>query len=1002
MKRQSPFPSMATLIAEMRVRDAAVNRCCGALGDHDVPDAILASKRWPAASAPRKGGSPPPVERPRLWEEHARKARAVGTPRKDGAPQEWTPVPEEGDCACKEPKPRKRPPREPTTEATHVVDGAWLASVLRWGEARQQELAGQPIHLNEEAWQAVTAPLLARAEAGQARGLTRRLRAETWPEEAEQEAPPSAELNLQPGDGAPCGCTKTLAVTDGPRYVDSELGDDDFPGTLELEDYGVIVVGVLLPWRTLRRVERWLNDEIYEGMDRQQTCVEGAEVYLRAGRTWDGSEEHTPEEVDGAIDWAAGPDDDPHWTDVSTDPVKAGKAVLVVRGFKGSNSSPLCISAYALDSESLIWADTEGVEYGARAVSGGTPEYPLLDGVVGAPEGAKYDRDVLGIQFLDCCYVVMSYLRLRGFAVAINTRGGSKHHWYMKLLLEQNAGGGVSFGVKSTDVDPALTVADGIAEIYASQRYPEYINLIECMVRDTGYNTADADIGIGFMATNCMVLKCSLRGTNVRGVDGIVSQGGSSGHLIAENFIALHYKLCYSTKDGSAQFVPSRTSVTLCKGEDWVLEVPCTSSTGAGCEDTDYGYQIYRGGPSTSGDQVDGFGEDGIDLKGVRADRTPTSAPTTVIRGNRILGQRNFTGIALNDGTRGVHVYQNRIYGNAHGVVVTNSENDGWYNDPNYYQIPTGEVYIYRNLIYMNHKNGIRVATALSATPADSDAKGADVRYEVEDVYIINNTIAHNLWAGVQVLEEGNDTDGASGESMDRVFIYNNLFLHNGRDAGVRDDGKPDDLWYKVQLLWGDTLSMSRERAWSDYNGYIGWDLSLMDGWKRSDEDPAVDTNGNEADGVLWHGVAVSVATASETWVDGVEGLEEHGLQLTGPLALWTAGFANYAEFIELSQANGALLADTIKGTSAVAVGAMNYSLAGWLFPAVANKGLSDERILPGGADLGAALSQDFEARSVYGEIDLGAYEVSVSAKSRGRRGVHAKAAFSSARSLER
>ena len=62
-----------------------------------------------------------PVERPRLWEEHARRPRAVGTPRKGGAPQEWTPEPEEGDCACKEPK--RRPPPRPPCRAPRSVSG---------------------------------------------------------------------------------------------------------------------------------------------------------------------------------------------------------------------------------------------------------------------------------------------------------------------------------------------------------------------------------------------------------------------------------------------------------------------------------------------------------------------------------------------------------------------------------------------------------------------------------------------------------------------------------------------------------------------------------------------------------------------------------------------------------------------------------------------------------------------------------------------------------------
>ncbi len=166
MKSQRPFPSMASILAEGRARQARATSCCDGPRSYDVPDAILKQRTLPKLSAPRKGGSPPPVERPRLWEDLARNPRKMGEMRKDGPPRplEGLRRPGEGDCACEvQPEAIFRATRG-RRERTHEVSGQWLSNILRLGSKESEAFQQATLYLDDETWGAIRSVQNARSE----------------------------------------------------------------------------------------------------------------------------------------------------------------------------------------------------------------------------------------------------------------------------------------------------------------------------------------------------------------------------------------------------------------------------------------------------------------------------------------------------------------------------------------------------------------------------------------------------------------------------------------------------------------------------------------------------------------------------------------------------------------------------------------------------------------------------------------------------------------------
>ena len=172
------------------------------------------------------------------------------------------------------------------------------------------------------------------------------------------------------------------------------------------------------------------------------------------------------------------------------------------------------------------------------------------------------------------------------------------------------------------------------------------------------------------------------------------------------------------------------------------------------------------------------FGEDGIDLKGVRK-RTPDAKDETIVCDNVIWGHTShgYTGITVNDGSQGVYIFRNRIFQNSVGIYVSNSESDGWYRAADALAHPvTQDVYIYRNLVYMNETYGVLIASGEVIT-----SPLGDHHWQVSNVYLVNNTIAHNLWAGVFVQNETGRSARAA--DVERVYLYNNLIARNDRGS---------------------------------------------------------------------------------------------------------------------------------------------------------------------------------------------------------------------------
>ncbi len=812
MKRQSPFPSMATVIAEMRAREAGVNRCCGASGNHDVPDAILASKRWPAASAPRKGGSPPPV--------FESTAPAL--------------------CACADevtPPPERRPRR-----GVRTLPRSWLVAQGILDETPEQD-APEELRLDDESWYALQAALAGPARWKRGRSRVRAAREEVWPTQPEQTSGP---FRLQPGSGSlvgqqggtlPCACLQQVVA--GSRYVDARDGDDANPGTL-------VALGGKLevrPWKTLRRVEYWLNEEVYGGAEPAWTCVVGAQVFFRRGRTWNGLEERVSTSSSLTyIDWASPP------TNAYGD-----QAILTIRELKATEVRPLVLSSYG-GGES----DQPGPSTGSA---------PLIQGSATTGHEPQYGDTRLGIAFYDCCHVYVHGLRIAGFGEALSARLGSRDHLYESLSVFDNARIGIGFGVTEENVEAvyAESILDkdytaALAWIVDTRRYPVEIAVIDSLLWSNGYDTGGSDVAIGHLATNCTIRGSRMWGDDVRGVDGIVSQGGSSGHLIADNRIWSHSKQCRSNYTDPTSGLQSLDS-TFARSADcggaastWVLYHRCPAdlpwTTSSVCTATAYGYQDrYEGGSLPAGGGQEGFAEDGIDLKGVRP-RTPLSEETTVVSGNVIWGHGHFAGITINDGSQDIHVYRNRIFQNATGVLITNSKNSAWYNTTTTPIERTGQVFVYRNLIYMNEGRGIQVEVE-------------DTSYPLGRVYIVNNTVAHNLLTGVNVVNNGGV------DALRQLSLLNNLIARNGISGGGDAE--------QAQVAWQENIPAlpHRKSIWyhrSDYNCYLGWSsIGKEVFWKAGGGlKPFADV---QADwGVEAHGLAAAVLADLDLAAESVGG----------------------------------------------------------------------------------------------------------------------------------
>ena len=689
-------------------------------------------------------------------------------------------------------------PQDPVPETpTRSVSGDWLASVLALEPELAAELVGREVTVEEEAWFAVQAQLNSRLRwSAQVRKITRR-RAAHWPV---QPAPVGAAQLVNPTASGPCECWGF--DTGSVRFVDSELGDDMNPGGFVSYTVGSEVRLSVRPWRTLCQVETWLNDLATSG-----ACVMGTGVFLRRGQVWTGGEE--PGQRTNSCPCEAPTGAARSWEErLHFNSTTNTSAALTVMGFKGTKERPLVISAY-------------GDEGG-----NGSDRRPVIDGCTQRVTGARYGREEVGLLFYDCCYVLVTNISVRGFKTAIQVRRGSKHHVYENVFVHGNARAGFEIG--TTEADLGLSTSSKTAEVAAAISaatsaglYPANIGVLECQAESNGYDTKGADIELGFLATNCTISGNVLMGGSVsaytgaavRGIDGVVSQGGSSGHLIEKNRIGEHRAWCTRARGttGADQAQVVKTGGCGSGGEP-VIQHPCSSARTASCVDLrdEYGYWAsYNSGTPTGDDTV--IGEDGIDLKGVRQ-RTPDAQKETIVCDNVIWGHTSFgfSGVTVNDGSQDIYVFRNRIFQNSVGIHVTNSRSKGFYveAEDDVHRI-TRNVYIYRNLVYMNEQRGIHVESTFTTL---STPRGFPVswRNHVENVWIVNNTIAHNLWTGVHV-----QSDTGVGD-VSGVFMYNNLIARNGI-AGPDADRQRQVTWSAEVAL------MDPAEARSDFNCYLGW-----------------------------------------------------------------------------------------------------------------------------------------------------------------------------------
>lgn len=793
-----------------------------------------------------------------LWAAH-RLPRVAETFRIGPLPEEAPPSvwkglhKREDDCGCN----KGSEPTSPTKvskPAGHVqgrarkVSGDWLANVLDLDMETAQSISGQQVEVEPLAWAALRAANRAPAAHRVLRSRLKKRREAVFPAGGKQSlgAEAAADGALRGLVGAPLrtrpppdetytACaTSDILINTSARYVDSTDGDDEATGGLSIRTDGslhhgpVTLILTVRPWKTLRRVERWLESEVYRFHSASSTAVAGAQIFLLCGRVWNGTEEAAATGLSTALTYK------PDWASLTTATAGAygERSILTIPNFKATATSPLTIKAY------------------------GSGDPPKIDGTIdsaGASAAPQYGDNRVGILFYNCCHVSVSDIDIRGFNMGIEVRGGSKDHTYSNLTVYDHATYGVRIGVNEWDV--ALdggTYATVDTTIVATDLFPEDITITDCRFYSIGYDTQGGDISLGFLATSCTISSNTMYGDETRGIDGIVSQGGSSGHDIDGNKIYTHSKYCYansshktvlatppvvsaatSAAPGLASCATASVTVLLhqCdKDTDYASD--CATPSGFG-----YSPYYYSDASTTTdtsatieavdaADTEDAFGEDGIDLKGVR-DRTGDGTAVTVVRNNIIYGHPNHAGITINDGSNNIHIYNNRIYANGVGILVTNSPNSGawWTNEP------TSNIFIYRNLIYLNAEYGVQLASYLDDQTSESGTV-TSTTYKVSGVYVANNTIAHNYLTGLRVTIDNGDEDvgavrGSVGD-VDFIYLYNNLFARNG--IGGSDDTSLLDADWKtadaMQVAWDSRIDLAGTTTTfdSDNNVYLGWE----------------------------------------------------------------------------------------------------------------------------------------------------------------------------------
>lgn len=534
---------------------------------------------------------------------------------------------------------------------------------------------------------------------------------------------------------AAADCDRTEPSSDaGDYFVDPSYpgASDGHPGTSPVK-----------PWRTLQPVRQLLSTAAYQG---------GVRIWLASGATFSPSSE--------AVNSASG---------LGWDPAVDGD-LLVVRAW-GSEQHPVRIGSFL--QLGLPWSVARTEVGDATSGSGAT-----LDGEDPFFEQVDSAESFVGLYLEDVCHVEVHGLRVTGFDHGVVLRACSDC-LVSGCKVDENFTRGVAITVNTSD-EPS-----------------RHITVAACHLHDNGWDTSGYNLGLGAGSADCLIqdneIYCS---TSVRGVDGVLLDGASSGHIIEGNRIYGHIS---NLDDGS-----------------------------------------------------DG---DGIDLKGVRQ-RDPDDGELTLIRDNEIFDNQN-DGIILHNFCEGVHIFRNRIWRNGKGIQLTpgsleSTDDIETISNP-YHSSGTsargstvqaavqGDISIYRNIIGRSLESGIVLDLKKGETGSTD--------YEVilfRRVLIVNNTIDYNANHGISVARAlTRDDEALDGEQnwllgqdasrppetftidalarwFESIGIYNNILSRNG----VRKERSGDAFGY-MQIRLGSLIESTYHgqsdfgELYVDYNVYV-------------------------------------------------------------------------------------------------------------------------------------------------------------------------------------
>lgn len=583
----------------------------------------------------------------------------------------------------------------------------------------------------------------------------------------------------------------------------------------------------LLPWKSLTRVRALLADGSYKG---------GVHIWLRSGRTFSLSSE-------------------------GVDPDSSGP-LLEVTSY-GSVAHPITISSYHLIS---TWgAFVEVDDANGRAAWGGTGA--VLDG---EDPFFEYDDDretMVGLKLEDTCYVEVRGLHITGFDHGILIRE-SEQISLSGLRVSDNLSRGVAI---LPDADTSTVPSRNVT-------------ISTCYVFGNGFGTGGSNIALGARVADCHIDDCDIFGTNgIRGVDGIVMDGASSGHLVERCRIYGHV-------------------ASLEEGEQW------TDASGdlQNYEETDDG--------------------EAIDLKGVRQ-RDAADGDVTVI-GDNDLYDNYSDGILIHNGCLGLYIYGNRIWRCGHGINIipgrleSSDDIDTAYPNPYHTSasaapatvsaLSQGQIYVYRNIIGRCLWNGIDIELK------SSGFGGAGFDYSVfRDILIVNNTIDYNGGFGISVArafteDEKSLMTGALASTFtidavtrwfENIGVYNNILSRNGVRL-ARDDYRYDKglSFHFMQLRLGDLIE-STDTGQTDFDQfYIDHNLYQVSRQHQAAFDASATTLGTEL-----------VAGLRYWWWRPTNGPMEVKVNAEVDVAtLQTLGFENWSSAAKVSNPSDAEFADPL------------------------------------------------------------------------------------------